>query len=1188
MRNPLILVGCAALELSLLAPAQAQVQGQEIFQIGKQDHSFTEFARERKPGAAVLYQVGESLPAQDWYAYQPGTFDYEVGRSTREQDWTTIHPGSEGDLAKDHAPVPFQVSFKLAAAPRGQFVLHLDAILIQGRPAAPRYAIEINGHAGSYQLAPRAAPELWWPTGGSGVQYIGYASLDMPLAAAYLRKGSNTLTVRCVDGFGIHYDDLSLSNETRTSLPRVVSATVEPTVFYKTRDSGLAEVGVLRIRTSQPLGRTTVRVEAGSTHIEKGIDQKDFGDAETTIEIPASDRAIPLAVYVKGVAAFRGTFAPERKWQVYAMPMEQADFGYNDVPSRTLEWENRYIDKMLDIMKEYPFYSFTLDASANLESYLSTHDESRQRQLIDYLRSGKFGINALYEHFFTGLATPEEIFHMLDYSASAARQNGFRVDSAGQTDEPSETWAFPEILAQAGIKYYADGSDPIRAPFNPIGLLNFHSPFYWEGPNGAKVLMWSAVSYTAVDDMTWAGWNAESAKTGQYHPSLFGLEHSLPLYLSQYDRKDYPFDAVFLYGLHNDEIPIRHSGSADVIKRWDEAYAYPKVIPATEHDFFGYVTQRYGNQIQTYRGDGGAYWEDESGADARVSAMNRTSQMRILAAEKLESVANWLEPFLRFDYSSFQDAWKNVMLADCYVWSDSNSFRRPYSYRTRFGEAAHRAWADAAYQQTWDLRLTAMDQIAELIKSDAPGTAVFNPESWERSGFFDFELEPGEALVDPASGQAIPCGSMKFLNGYHDVRCWAAKVPALGYKFYAIEGKHPVSEAQTAANPGTTVEGKFYTLQLDSRTGAVAHLIDKATGKDLVNASSGYGINEYLYVTGGDPQVYYQGLAHGGNTDNRLLASNLTLPPPELTINRATMIGTPAVRRYPWGTVVTVHSQDLNTPEITATITLNDHQKVVSFQNELQKTATLKKEGVYFAFPFAVQQPSAEYQGATAWVNPVSDMLPGANKQWFTTQGGVRVSGTNQSVAWVSVDAPLITLEDINRGLWPASIEIRNGTVFSYVMNNYWYTDAPAQQGGRFTFRYAVTSGSSLSQAEATQFAMEQRSELLVLRHEHKAWKQTMPVTGSGFLSALPAGVAVLTIRPGASRETYLIRVQNSTGQATQAQLEFPMTELADAHLGSAAGDEISSVSWSAHQVELPMSRYDVKTLVVRVKEVGE
>src|SRR5439155_10420773 len=164
MKNVQILVACVVLGLSLLGLGEAWGQGQEIFQIGKKDQSFTEFARERKTGTAVVYRVGKSSPAQDWYAYQPGTFDYEVGRSTREQDWTVIHPGSQGDLAKDPPPVPFQVSFDLASAPRGKFVLHLDAILIQGRPAAPRYAVEINGHAGNYQLAPRAAPELWWPT----------------------------------------------------------------------------------------------------------------------------------------------------------------------------------------------------------------------------------------------------------------------------------------------------------------------------------------------------------------------------------------------------------------------------------------------------------------------------------------------------------------------------------------------------------------------------------------------------------------------------------------------------------------------------------------------------------------------------------------------------------------------------------------------------------------------------------------------------------------------------------------------------------------------------------------------------------------------------------------------------------------------------------------------------------------
>ena len=290
--------------------------------------------------------------------------------------------------------------------------------------------------------------------------------------------------------------------------------------------------------------------------------------------------------------------------------------------------------------------------SANLEGYLATRDKAHGRQLLDYLRSGRFGINALYENFFTGLATPEELFRMLEYGLLAGREHGFPVDSASQTDEPSVTWAFPQVLSAAGIKYFSIGSDPIRGALNPIGLLNFRSPFYWEGPNGSKVLVWSAVSYTGVDDMTWGGWNAEAVKAQKYSPSLFGLEHSLPLFLSQYDREDFPFDTVLLYGLHNDEIPMRHQGDADVIQLWNQEYAYPKIIFGTQHDFFSHVTQNFASQIQTYRGDGGAYWEDEAGADARIAAMNRASQTQVLAAEKYESVANLAEASaaLRFGF----------------------------------------------------------------------------------------------------------------------------------------------------------------------------------------------------------------------------------------------------------------------------------------------------------------------------------------------------------------------------------------------------------------------------------------------------------------------------------------------------------------------------------------------------------
>ena len=43
----------------------------------------------------------------------------------------------------------------------------------------------------------------------------------------------------------------------------------------------------------------------------------------------------------------------------------------------------------------------------------------------------------------------------------------------------------------------------------------------------------------------------------------------------------------------------------------------------------------------------------------------------------------------------------------------------------------------------------------------------------------------------------------------------------------------------------------------------------------------------------------------------------------------------------------------------------------------------------------------------------------------------------------------------------------RPGTIFSYVMNNYWDTNYRGGQGGHFRFRYVITSDSSNQFCEA-------------------------------------------------------------------------------------------------------------------------
>jgi len=53
-----------------------------------------------------------------------------------------------------------------------------------------------------------------------------------------------------------------------------------------------------------------------------------------------------------------------------------------------------------------------------------------------------------------------------------------------------------------------------------------------------------------------------------------------------------------------------------------------------------------------------------------------------------------------------------------------------------------------------------------------------------------------------------------------------------------------------------------------------------------------------------------------------------------------------------------------------------------------------------------------------------------------------------------------VQVNGINTGKWQETLPPHNGLVMSWVMNNYWFTNFPAAQGGGFAWRYRVLAAS--------------------------------------------------------------------------------------------------------------------------------
>ena len=232
---------------------------------------------------------------------------------------------------------------------------------------------------------------------------------------------------------------------------------------------------------------------------------------------------------------------------------------------------------------------------------------------------------------------------------------------------------------------------------------------------------------------------------------------------------------------------------------------------------------------------------------------------------------------------------------------------------------------------------------------------------------------------------------------------------------------------------GTTLRTPFYLVSLDVDKGGITSIVDRETNRELIDRSAPYLCGQIVYARQEKPPYEF--------TTAELESISADEEGIALQLNHPLM------------------------PKITLSIRPGADSKRLDFRYEIEKLETLKKEGIYIAFPFAGKQPEIDYAVANAVVRAGRDWLPGACKDWFTVQNWVRVRNSQTDIAWVSLDSPLISLQDINANKWLDDLPIHNAHVYAYVMNNYWFTNYKASQGGQLEFRFALTSDKSISPA---------------------------------------------------------------------------------------------------------------------------
>lgn len=150
------------------------------------------------------------------------------------------------------------------------------------------------------------------------------------------------------------------------------------------------------------------------------------------------------------------------------------------------------------------------------------------------------------------------------------------------------------------------------------------------------------------------------------------------------------------------------------------------------------------------------------------------------------------------------------------------------------------------------------------------------------------------------------------------------------------------------------------------------------------------------------------------------------------------------------------------------------------------KKPVREKESVHIAFPFSLNDPVVRIGVDDSFITPEHGQIPGSNKDFFSVQRWLDVSGKDYGVTISSPQGALFEIGKMvneqknNRGVkqWESSSH-SSATVFLYAMNNYWHTNYKADQAGRVQFDFILQFHKAFDLKNAQKVGMEATQPLL-------------------------------------------------------------------------------------------------------------
>ena len=486
--------------------------------------------------------------------------------------------------------------------------------------------------------------------------------------------------------------------------------------------------------------------------------------------------------------------------------------------TETVEVVRNTFQSVLDLMREYPDFKFTM-SSARTYEWMQEKYPDLFHQIEQRVKEGRWEIiGGMWVEPDLNMPDGESLVRQILVGKRYFQQNfGVDVKIGWNPDSFGYNYQLPQIYKKSGMDYFVTQKLLWAHEFTVFP----YKLFWWQAPDGSRLLTYFPHDYAGGIDAEPLGTDVSI-----WMPSIYGK--TIP---------DKP-EMMHLYGVGD------HGGgptrimldNADRLRAPDAVF--PKLEFSFARDFFSDLEKKLPSmQVPTW--DGELYFAYHRGVfttQAETKRRIRSAEETVLNAEKFASLASLYGR--AYPQDGMELTWKNLLFDHFHDIMPGSGIAVNYLDAKRNLEDVDRAANDVTMGALREIAAHVNTQGGN-IQSEVP-VLIFNSLSWPRTEVTEVEAQlptPANQIeVADSSGKLVPSQLLSVDEQTHRVHLLLmANTPSLGYQTYFVR---PAMSAQATPTflraSADSLENEFIRVKLDPQTGCMTSLFDKRSGTEAL------------------------------------------------------------------------------------------------------------------------------------------------------------------------------------------------------------------------------------------------------------------------------------------------------------------------------------------------------------------